>query len=172
MASHRNKVYRQILSAASDSRSTRTRAVLRDALLRLLKNIPLEQIGIRDIAAAADVGYATFYRHYPTKDARLGDIAAVEVQSLIQLVLPLMNVKDSLTACEGLFEYAGQRRHVWLILLAGGAAGAFRQALLNTALEVAAAGPAEAPSPTALAREARTPRLVSGGGAGLAGGPP
>src|SRR3546814_11675962 len=73
-------------------------------------------------------------------------MAAVEVQSLIQLVLPLMNVKDSLTACEGLFEYAGQRRHVWLILLAGGAAGAFRQALLNTALEVAAAWPAEAPS--------------------------
>src|SRR3546814_16655809 len=110
MASHRNKVYRQILSASIDSRSTHTRAVLRDALLRLLKNIPLEQIGIRDIAAAADVGYATFYRHYPTKDALLGDIAAVEVQSLIQLVLPLMNVKDALNACEGLFDYAGQRR--------------------------------------------------------------
>src|SRR3546814_21028015 len=73
-----------------------------------------------------------------------------------------MNVKDSLTACEGLFEYAGQRRHVWLILLAGGAAGAFRQALLNTALEVAAAWPAEAPSPNALSREARTRLLVSG----------
>src|SRR3546814_3690730 len=87
-------------------------------------------------------------------------MAAVEVQSLIQLVLPLMNVKDSLTACEGLFEYAGQRRHVWLILLAGGAAGAFRQALLNTALEVAAAWPAEAPSPNALSREART-RLLA-----------
>src|SRR3546814_9128306 len=89
-------------------------------------------------------------------------MAAVEVQSLIQLVLPLMNVKDSLTACEGLFEYAGQRRHVWLILLAGGAAGAFRQALLNTALEVAAAWPAEAPSPNALSREDRTRLLVSG----------
>src|SRR3546814_13050085 len=73
-----------------------------------------------------------------------------------------MNVKDSLTACEGLFEYAGQRRHVWLILLAGGAAGAFRQALLNTALEVAAAWPAEAPSPKALSREARNRLPVSG----------
>src|SRR3546814_16087442 len=83
MASHRNKVYRQILSAASDSRSTRTRAVLRDALLRLLKNIPLEKIGIRDIPAAADVGYATFYRHYPTQDALLGDIASCASQSLL-----------------------------------------------------------------------------------------
>jgi AcrR family transcriptional regulator len=48
----------------SDVRVRRNKAALREALLELLQNQPLEQISIRDIAAAAGVGYTTCYRHY------------------------------------------------------------------------------------------------------------
>ena len=60
----------------TDPRVLRSRAGLSQALLELLESTPLEQITIRDIAATAGVGFTTYYRHYPSKEALLQDLAA------------------------------------------------------------------------------------------------
>ncbi|HEY1076714.1 MAG TPA: TetR family transcriptional regulator [Fontimonas sp.] len=134
-----NKKFRQHLSTASDARAVRTREALRAALLSLLEHKPLDAIGIREIAAAAGIGHATFYRHHPTKEALLHDLAADEVQSLVNLTAPLMDAEGSQAACEALFAYAHEHRALWSTFLNGGAAGAVRAEMLRLSLDLAAA---------------------------------
>ena len=71
-----HKIYRPHLSTARDARAVRTREALRRALLDLLEDKSLEQITIRDITAAAGIGYTTFFRHHPTTESLLDDLAA------------------------------------------------------------------------------------------------
>ena len=51
-----------------DRRVRRTRRDLTAALIRLTSKRPYATIQVRDITDEADVGYATFYRHYQSKD--------------------------------------------------------------------------------------------------------
>ena len=51
-----------------DRRTQRTRAVLENALLGLIRRKRYEAITSQDICAAADVGRSTFYAHYRSKD--------------------------------------------------------------------------------------------------------
>ena len=51
-----------------DRRIRRTRRALADALISLTSERPYLSIQVRDITDRADVGYATFYRHYESKD--------------------------------------------------------------------------------------------------------
>ncbi len=51
-----------------DRRVRRTRRALADALIHLTSERSYASIQVRDITDRADVGYATFYRHYESKD--------------------------------------------------------------------------------------------------------
>jgi len=51
-----------------DRRIRRTRRALAAALISLTSECPYHSIKVRDITDQADVGYATFYRHYESKD--------------------------------------------------------------------------------------------------------
>jgi AcrR family transcriptional regulator len=51
-----------------DRRVRRTRRALADALIHLTSERPYHSIQVRDITDQADIGYATFYRHYDSKD--------------------------------------------------------------------------------------------------------
>jgi AcrR family transcriptional regulator len=57
-----------------DRRTRRTRRALTEALVKLAAHHPYESITIRDITEEADVGYATFFRHYDGKDALMLDV--------------------------------------------------------------------------------------------------
>jgi len=138
-----NKIYRPHLSTASDARAVRTREALRQALLELLETHPLEQITIRDIAAAAGIGYTTFFRHHPTKEALLDDLAAEQIGHLVNLVLPVMDTKDARAASETLFAYVNEQRSLWSTLLTGGAAGALREEFLRITRGIAASRASE-----------------------------
>lgn len=52
----------------ADRRTRRTRQLLRDALLALLKEKRYEAISVQDIIERADVARSTFYVHYLDKD--------------------------------------------------------------------------------------------------------
>jgi AcrR family transcriptional regulator len=52
----------------TDRRSQRTRRLLVQALIDLLRERDYDQIGIGDIIERADVGRSTFYAHYEDKD--------------------------------------------------------------------------------------------------------
>lgn len=132
-----NKIYRPHLSTAHDARAVRTRESLRTALLELLETQPLEQITIRDIAAQAGIGYTTFFRHHPTKESLLDDLAAAQIGALIGLVLPVMDAKNERAASEALFSYVDEHRALWSTLLTGGAAAALREEFLRISRELA-----------------------------------
>jgi AcrR family transcriptional regulator len=52
----------------ADRRVRRTNRSLAAALIELTTQRPYSSIQVRDITDQADVGYATFYRHYDSKD--------------------------------------------------------------------------------------------------------
>jgi|SRR5579872_2494487 len=56
----------------SDRRVARTRDLLEQALLSLIKEKPFETISVQDIIDRANVGRATFYLHYDNKEDLLG----------------------------------------------------------------------------------------------------
>jgi AcrR family transcriptional regulator len=121
----------------SDARARRSREALRAALLGLLGGRPFEQITIRDLCAASGVGYTTYFRHYPTKEALLDDLAADEIGRLVGLALPVLDAVDSRAAWRATCAYVDERRGLWSTLLTGGAAGFVREEFLRLAREVA-----------------------------------
>lgn len=122
--------YRRV--AAHDPRLARTREALRDALLGLLEQKPFEQITIRELAANANVSYVTFFRHHPTKESLLHDIASEQVRCLSDLMLPAIDARDTRAASIALCVYVNERRKLWSTLLTGGAAAVLREEFFVT----------------------------------------
>jgi AcrR family transcriptional regulator len=118
-------------SMATDIRIQRSRAALRGALLGLLENQSFDQVTIRDISARAGTGYATFFRHYPDKQALLNDLAADEIRELHELTLPIVMADGTRAACLALCVYVNERRPLWSALLTGGASAALREEFLR-----------------------------------------
>ncbi len=122
----------------TDVRMLRTRKALRRALLALLERKQLEQISIRDIVAEAGVGYATFFRHHPSKEDLLNEIAAEQVGRLMELTMPLLDPTDTRVSCVAVCNYVNKHRALWSALLTGGAAGALRAEFIRLAVKGAA----------------------------------
>lgn len=133
-----HKIHKPHLKTVQDARAVRTREALRRAMLRLLEIKPLEQITILDICEVSEVGYTTFFRHHPSKESLLDDVAAEEIGQLVGLTLPLAGNVDSHAASLALFTYVDDRRKLWSTLLTGGAERALRTEFLRIAREVAA----------------------------------
>jgi AcrR family transcriptional regulator len=123
---------------AVDARKLRSRDALFAAFLTLLEQKNLDQISIREIAAAANIGHATFYRHYATKEELLNDLAAGEIRRLVNLTLPVMNAKSTQAACEALCRHVFSHKKLWTTLLTGGASSVVKEELLTISRRVAA----------------------------------
>ncbi|MBZ5713679.1 TetR/AcrR family transcriptional regulator [Nannocystis pusilla] len=128
-------------ASATDARQVRTRAKLLRAMLTLLEQGPFEGITVRALAAKAGVGYATFFRHYPDKEALLDDLAADEIAGLLGEAMPLFSAENTGRACVALFEFISRRKALWRALLTGGAAPRLREQFVGQARELAAASP-------------------------------
>ena len=132
------KIYRADYSTATDARVHQTRAAIRKAFLHLLDQKPLDQITIREIAAAASIGYTTFFRHHPSKEDLLNEIAAAEIKHLIELAMPVLGPIDSREATLAMCRYVAEHRALWSTLLTGGAANVLREEFIRLSLQVAA----------------------------------
>jgi AcrR family transcriptional regulator len=64
----------------TDRRILRTRRLLGEALLDLIQEQPFDSITIRDITGRADIGYATFFRHYDSKE----DLLSQQLEQIIR----------------------------------------------------------------------------------------
>ena len=133
-----SKIYRADYSTAKDARVHQTRAALHKAFLGLLDQKPIEQITIREIASAAKIGYTTFFRHFPSKDELLNEIAATEIKNLIELAIPVLGPLDSREATLAMCRYVSDHRALWSTLLTGGAASVLREEFIRLSLQVAA----------------------------------
>lgn len=110
-----------------DARKVKSDAALRAALLALITRQAYDKITVRHIVAEAGVGYATFFRHYPGKDALLDAVAGAEIAAMMALTAPLLSPADTRATCIAIAEYVGGRRAVWTALLTGGAMGHLRE---------------------------------------------
>src|SRR6202158_4698230 len=68
---------------ATDPRIRRSRHMLMEALAKLLTQKSFDDISIQEIAAEATLNRATFYLHYPDKDALLQAMTAARFGELI-----------------------------------------------------------------------------------------
>lgn len=71
-----------------DRRVKRTQRLLAQALIALTLERGYDTVTIRDITQHADIGYATFFRHYHDKDALLADVLQVVVEELLDRLQP------------------------------------------------------------------------------------
>lgn len=73
----------QDTSEELDPRIRRTRQLLHDALVKLMKQKDFDRISIQDIAEASTLNRATFYAHFPDKFALLASVVNARFRELI-----------------------------------------------------------------------------------------
>ena len=125
-------------ASAKETRTTRTRPALGEALLSLLEEKTFEQVTIRQLTARAGISYATFFRHYADKEALLKDQVTIQIKQLLTMTLPLLYTADSRSSAKALFAYVEEHRSLWKTLLTGGAAGMLKDEFISQAQELAA----------------------------------
>ena len=131
---------RELKSTSADTRKLRSRMALRAAMLELLAEKAFDQILITEIAQRAGVGYATFFRHYQTKDDVLAEIAADQIRSLLEMSIPVTLRAGTHESCRALCQYVHERRALWRPLLTGGAAASVRAEFVRQARQWAGDG--------------------------------
>ena len=100
-----------------DRRVKRTQKALARALIGLTLEKGYEAITIRDITDRAEVGYATFFRHYHDKDALLKDVLDVVLDELMGLLqAPMSDTKHAATGML-VFRYVQEHSEVVHVLL-------------------------------------------------------
>jgi len=98
---------------AADPRILRSRRMLMEALIRLLTKKEFDDISIQEITDEASLNRATFYLHYPDKNALLQAMTAVRFRELIaRRGISFSNCDDALRAialgvCDYLAETTG-----------------------------------------------------------------
>ncbi|QBD77588.1 TetR/AcrR family transcriptional regulator [Ktedonosporobacter rubrisoli] len=100
-----------------DRRVKRTQNLLARALIALTLEKGYESVTIRDITEQADVGYATFFRHYHDKDALLEDVLNVVLADLIDLLHPAPTEADPATLGTLIFRYVQEHSEVVRVVL-------------------------------------------------------
>jgi AcrR family transcriptional regulator len=115
----------------SDARVVRTREALREAMMALAEESPLDAITVRAIAARAGVGYATFFRHYPDKDALLADVADRLIREFLQRVAPLLQARDRRAAARSMCDFVLEHLAIYKALIAGGSGETVRAEMLR-----------------------------------------
>ena len=118
---------------AIDRRVLRTRTALFDALVALVRRKDYELITVEDILAEANVGRATFYAHFTSKD----DLLRRSLDRLRQLLLAAMDsslrppfpLDPGWSASRTLFEHVAEFADIRAALAGGRGAAILRNAI-------------------------------------------
>ena len=114
-----------------DRRVRRTRRLLAKALISLVLEKGYEEVTIRDITGRADIGYATFFRHYESKEALLGEVLEVVLEDLLRLLRPRQSNGAPAAVGQTLFRYVGENAGVCRVLLGDGASAALMRRMVE-----------------------------------------
>ena len=133
-----------------DARIAKSRQALHVALLDLVAEMPFEDVTVAAITTRAGIGYATFFRHYPTREALLAEIADRLIVDLLMRIAPLVLAQDTEAAALALARFVEARRPLCRALLVG-AGDAMRRDI--TARAIAAVGNTETAVPRWLPRD-------------------
>ncbi|MDQ2888791.1 MAG: TetR/AcrR family transcriptional regulator [Chloroflexota bacterium] len=115
-----------------DRRVKRTQNLLAKALVALTLEKGYEAITIRDITQRADVGYATFFRHYHDKDALLEDVLDVVIDELMHVFFMASSGENPLPDGPLLFRYVQQHSEVVRVLLSSWGVSSLTRRIIET----------------------------------------
>jgi AcrR family transcriptional regulator len=115
-----------------DRRVKRTQNLLAKALVALTLEKGYEAITIRDITQRADVGYATFFRHYHDKDALLEDVLDVVIDELMHVFFMASSDENLLPDGPLLFRYVQQHSEVVRVLLSSWGVSSLTRRIIET----------------------------------------
>ena len=103
-----------------DRRVKYTRMVLKDSLIALLKNKPIEKISVKQICDMADINRSTFYAHYKDQYDLMNHIEQ-EVLNELNDYLNNFNLKENEAAAfesiENIFKYIVENEELSKVLL-------------------------------------------------------
>ena len=116
-----------------DRRVQRTQQALREALITLVLETGYEPITIRDLIDRADIAYATFFRHYASKDELLRHVLKELVEEINALMTP-----DQSPEAVGLtlFQHVQANEALYRVLLSDRGPQHFLQRVQETAAGV------------------------------------
>ncbi len=118
----------------TDLRVQRTRRRLGEAMVELTLERGYDALTIRDLTERAEIGYATFFRHYPDKEALLRDLLEEVLEGLMERLEPLTADADAALTGALVFEHVREHAPLYRLLLASQPS----VDLLGRALEVGA----------------------------------
>lgn len=114
-----------------DRRVKRTQKLLAKAMIDLTLEKGYEAVTIRDITERADIGYATFFRHYHTKENLLKEVLEVVLAELMQLLPSSATVTDQAVIGTLLFRYVQEHEVMIRVLLNSPGAGLLMQRIIE-----------------------------------------
>jgi AcrR family transcriptional regulator len=100
-----------------DRRVKRTNKQLQEALVALTLEKGYDAVTIREITRRAEIGYATFFRHYPDKDSLLADVLESMKDDFIELMQPFSIAAEPVRTGALIFEYVQANRDLCRVLL-------------------------------------------------------
>jgi AcrR family transcriptional regulator len=124
----------------ADQRVVRTRQKLVSALIELTLERGYETITIRDLVECAGIGYATFFRHYPDKDALLLDALQLFVGELTRLIQSQPASLDGAETGRLLFEFVEQQESLSRVFVLSHSNSALRDKLYAAGMQSISAG--------------------------------
>jgi AcrR family transcriptional regulator len=101
----------------TDRRVKRTQRLLQNALISLTLEKGYEDVTIRDITDRADVGYTTFFRHFPDKETLLADVLEAMSTEFQTLLTPHSIISSPERMGTLLFEYVEENVDLCRVLL-------------------------------------------------------
>jgi AcrR family transcriptional regulator len=100
---------------ATDPRVNRTRSALTNALIGLTLEKGYDAVTVRDLSERANIGYATFFRHFSDKDALLADVLEGTLNDILELIQPVTN--DPERTATLVFDHVQQNADLVRVLL-------------------------------------------------------
>jgi AcrR family transcriptional regulator len=113
-----------------DRRVKRTQQHLAKALVALTLEKGYDNVTIRDITERADIGYATFFRHYHDKEALLHDVSEVVLTDLKKVLPPDLGMEATVIGTI-LFRYVAEHANVIRALVSGHSTSSLMQHLVE-----------------------------------------
>jgi AcrR family transcriptional regulator len=101
-----------------DLRIQRTRRRLGRAMIELTLERGYDAVTIRDLTDRAGIGYATFFRHYPDKEALLRDLLDEVIDGLMERLEPVSADDDPARTGTTVFRHAKANAPLYRVLLA------------------------------------------------------
>lgn len=123
---------KEVIEKQIDRRIKRTQQSLAKALIALTLAKDYDAVTIRDITQYADVGYATFFRHYHDKDALLESVLDVVLDELMHIFASPASASNEHQNGLLLFQYVQQHSEMISVLLRSGAASSLVKRIIET----------------------------------------